>query len=254
MLTLHRMMPAVFQNSPFALRIFPVIALLLTICTSCHSQNVYLVSVGISDYPGTENDLVLPCSDAKAVADLYNLNSAAKSIVLLDNKATRQGIVNAMTSMYRAAGKEDRIVLFFSGHGFPGGFAAYDQMLDYEDIKRAFASSKSKHKMIFADACFSGRLRDPSGSSAVKSNLDVLLFLSSRHNEYSIETPGMKNGLFTSCLIRSLKGGADFDRDRTITAKELFKGVSDGVVKLSNDRQHPVMWGSFDDEMAILSW
>lgn len=216
---------------------------------------MYLVSVGISDYPGTENDLVFPVSDAKAVADLYQLNNSAKTSVVLNKNATRQGIISAMKALYSSASKDDTIVLFFSGHGYPGGFVAYDQLLKYDEIKHVFSSSKCKQKMIFADACFSGKLRDPRPTpSSIKTDFDVLLFLSSRHNEYSIEIPGMGNGIFTSCLIRSLKGGADYNRDRLISAKELYRAVSDGVIKLSNGRQHPVMWGSFNDNMVILNW
>ena len=64
----------------------------------------------------------------------------------------------------------------------------------------------------------------------------------------------MKNGFFTACLLRALKGGADVDRNRVITAKELFNAVSKGVKKLSRDSQHPVMWGNFSDDMPIMVW
>lgn len=64
-----------------------------------------------------------------------------------------------------------------------------------------------------------------------KSN--VMLFLSSRDNETSIERKDMKNGFFTTCLVSALRGKADSNRDRTISAKELFKFVSDNVRALS---------------------
>ena len=32
---------------------------------------VYLVSVGITDYPGNDMDLTLPANDAKTIANLY---------------------------------------------------------------------------------------------------------------------------------------------------------------------------------------
>lgn len=238
-----------------AVKRLSITTILFILCSLCYSQSVYLVSVGISDYPGTTSDLVLPVSDAKAIAALYKQNNSAKTTILLDKRATKQRVLDTMKSFYKNASKNDIIVLFFSGHGVPGGFAAYDKIIEYDDIKKVFSSSKSKHKMIFADACFSGMLRDPgSDGDSIKTDFDVLLFLSSRNNEVSIEAPGMKNGFFTSCLIRSLKGGADYDKDRLITAKELYKGVSDGVIKLSNNRQHPVMWGNFSDNMTILKW
>ena len=81
-----------------------------------------------------------------------------------------------------------------------------------------------------------------------------MLFLSSRNNENSIERANMKNGFFTTCLQKGLKGNADTDRDRVITAKELFDFVSGGVVKISDGKQHPVMWGNFSDDMVVMKW
>ena len=68
------------------------------------------------------------------------------------------------------------------------------------------------------------------------------------------EKRGWKNSLFTAYLERGLRGGADTNRDRSITAIELFDFVSKGVAKDSSQKQHPVMWGNFDNNMSILSW
>ena len=132
---------------------------------------------------------------------------------------------------------------------------AYDGSLSYDEVRNAMNESHCKNKMIFADACFSGKMRQgnrPVKEEHKKSN--VMLFLSSRDNETSIERRDMKNGFFTTCLVDALKGKADINRDRTITAEELFKYVSYHVKILSNNRQHPVMWGYFPDDMPILVW
>lgn len=235
-----------------------ILTLLLSlICTLAFSQNVYLVAVGIADYPGTKNDLVLPIADASAIVELYKTNKSARTRLIINNNATRKTIIETTQSLFDKARANDIVVLFFSGHGYPGGFMAYDQKLDYADLKSIFSLCKSKHKMVFADACFSGTLRDTNGEKQKandKYNGDVMLFLSSRHNETSIEAPSMKNGFFTTCLVRCLKGGSDYNKDRVITAKELYTGVSEGVIRLSGGKQHPVMWGNFNDNMAILKW
>ena len=233
-----------------------LIFLLFTLfgCKS-HSQQVYVLAVGVSDYPGTRNDLRLPTNDATAIIDLYKNNCDAKTKLLLNEDATNIAIRNAAKSLYKNAGPEDIVVFYFSGHGQPSGFNAYDKPLDYATIKEIFANCQSKHKMIFADACFSGKLRETKGKSAsTPHDIDIMLFLSSRHNESSIERPQMENGFFTACLLKCLKGGADLDRNRIITAKELYQEVSRGVKTLSNDQQHPVMWGNFDHDMTIMKW
>lgn len=225
---------------------------LLLLAYSAHAD-VYLVSVGISDYPGQQHDLHLPAGDAKAISTLYQSNNGAHVSLLVNGKAKKADIIKQMNEQFSKAGRDDIVVFFFSGHGSPGVFNVYDGNLSYDDIRTAMAGSKCNNKMIFADACFSGRIRQQ-GNAPQDNKSNVMLFLSSRSNEYSIETPNMKNGFFTACLLRCLKGGADYNKDKTITARELFKAVHDGVVALSDDKQHPVMWGNFSDDMPVMKW
>lgn len=233
-----------------------VLAILLTV-TAIAEAKVYLVSVGISDYPGTQNDLRLPVNDAKTITWLYSKNTSLTYQQLLNHEAQGERILKAIKSVFAQAKENDIVVLFLSGHGYPGGFVAYDGKLPYSRIRKAMASSKCPNKMIFADACFSGKMRTDNQTqshleSAKKAN--VMLFLSSRSNETSIERRDMKNGFFTTYLQKGLRGGADANRDRVITAKELFKYVHEGVAKLSYNKQHPVMWGKFSDNMPVMKW
>lgn len=235
-------------------------ALVLFMCMGCNRLNakVYLVAVGISDYPGTRNDLRLPANDARTIAWLYSKNTEVEYTLIVNNGATLSTIVSEMNKLYAKAGPNDIVVFFFSGHGYQGGFVAYDKMMDYSIVRNAMAKSSSKHKMIFADACFSGKMsgnrRNSPSSVASAKNADVMLFLSSRSNESSIENRRMKNGFFTAALQRGLRGGADANRDRVITAKEIFDYVHAQVVRLSGNRQHPVMWGKFSDNMTVMKW
>ena len=80
-----------------------------------------------------------------------------------------------------------------------------------------------------------------------------MFFLSSRTNETSLET-GYRNSMFTIYLERGLRGGADVNRDRSVSARELYDFVHQGVIEASRDRQHPVMWGKFDNEMTVIKW
>ena len=219
-----------------------------------NAQNIFMISAGVTDYPGTQNDLSLPAKDAKAVYRLYKKNARAEAVLLTDSNATKNHIIQETRRVFNKAKADDIVVFFFSGHGFKGGFLAYDDYLSYDEIRKLFSSCRAKNKMIFADACFSGDIREGERVGYNDPNSNIMLFLSSRSNEVSQENPRMKNGFFTACLLRSLKGGADVDRNRIITAKELFKAVSKGVKDLSNDRQHPVMWGNFSDNMPVMVW
>ena len=193
-----------------------IYALMVFLLAACFQANakVYLVSVGIADYPGTSSDLSLPVKDAKTITWLYSKNSNVEYKQLLDSRATKSNIIDAMTTLFAKAGRDDIVVLFFS----------------------------------------EGRPQHSQSSVNSAKKAQVMLFLSSRSDEVSREIPSMQNGFFTTYLQKGLRGNADANRDRTITAKELFDFVSEGVIKISNGKQHPVMWGKFPDNMPVMVW
>ena len=232
-----------------------ILALLLLFPSVSGARNLYMLSIGVSDYPGTAYDLILAAQDATDMYRLFQQNNNANSVLLTNRLAHKARILSEAKAMFSKAGPEDLVILFFSGHGTQGGFNVYDGLLSYDEIRLLFSNCKAQNKMIFADACFSGDIREGSLSNQADPRNNIMLFMSSRGNETSGENPRyMRNGLFTACLIRSLKGGGDLNRDRIISAKELFIAVSEGVKELSNNRQHPVMWGNYDDKMPVMIW
>ena len=224
------------------------LVLLPAICQA----KIYLLSVGISDYPGTRNDLRLPHNDAATMQWLYKENQQAKVCLLRNSNAKVATVKKALQKMAALATTDDIVVMFFSSHGVKGGFVCHDGFLYYDDIYSAMSACRSKNKMIFADACFSGAMRQGRQTSPEQSN--VMLFLSCRSNETSIENVKMTNGFFTYALQQGLRGRADANGDRIITAKELYNYVSKKVAKDSKNRQHPVMWGKFPDSMPVMRW
>jgi len=77
----------------------------------------YAVVVGISDYPGTANDLNYCDDDARdmqaALRDVYGYTET-NITTLTDSSATYGAILGAISSVPEDAGE---VVLFFSGHG-----------------------------------------------------------------------------------------------------------------------------------------
>ena len=243
---------------PYNISIPLLLVFALAASPSVCRAEIYLLSVGISDYPGTRNDLRLPHNDAATIQWLYKQNKQAKTCLLINKNAKLAAVKKALRTMASMATQDDIVVVFFSGHGIKGGFVCYDGFLYYSDIYLALSVSKSRNKMVFADACYSGAMRQKRKNGKHNAKADgkgnVMLFLSCRNNEKSIETPQMTNGLFTYALQHGLRGGADYDKDRVITARELFNYVSKKVRKESNNRQHPVMWGKFPTNMTVMKW
>lgn len=214
---------------------------------------VYVVSVGIADYPGNENDLRISDNDAKAIAKVFNATRDATVLTLVNNEATQSALLSSMHTLFEDAQSDDAVVLYFSGHGTPGALVCHDGLLSYQHIFKMLKGCKASRKVIIADACYAGKMRTASQQTSSYNSQNVMLFLSSRTNETSQETQ-YKNSLFTIFLERGLRGGADKNRDRQITAREIFDFVHDGVTEASGNKQHPVMWGKFDNNMTIIKW
>ena len=237
-----------------------LIITLVSVCcvATLSAQNIYVLSVGICNYKYIRG-LKQTEADAKAMAALYNTPTPHVSL-LLGKEATHNNVLAALGKVCSLAKDNDIVVFVFSGHGAKGGLCAYDtkqnNLITYSEVQRVMRTCKAKNKQMYIDACFSGGLRSSSATSARSTfkNSSVMLFLSSRNNETSRENPYGANGVFTTYLLKGMKGGADVNRDRLVTARELFDYVSAKVAKATANKQHPVMWGKFHDELHVLNW
>lgn len=227
--------------------------LLVCIMANPSLAKTYLVSVGIADYPGTQADLRVSAKDAKTIADIYTITKNASVVILTNSTATKSAVVNTMRTTFANSKSDDTIILYFSGHGLLGSLVFYDGKLKYQSIFNVLRDCKAKNKFVIADACFSGKMRTSKKQSHKFNPNNIVLFLSSRTNEVSKETQ-FSNSLFTLFLERGLRGGADSNYDKTITAREIYSFVHDGVSNSYNGNQHPVMWGKFDPNTPLIKW
>ena len=230
-----------------------ILTVLLLICSLQLQAKVYLVSVGIADYPGKENDLRISDNDAKTIAKVFQATKDASVNVLVNEAATQSALLSTMHTTFEDADYNDAVILYFSGHGTPGALVCHDGLLTYQHIFKMLKGCKATRKIIIADACYAGKMRTTRQQTDSYNSQNVMLFLSSRTNETSQETQ-YKNSLFTIFLERGLRGGADKDKNRQITARELFDFVHKGVIEASGNKQHPVMWGNFDNDMTVIKW
>lgn len=237
--------------------IFTLVFLLSTM-VSLSAQRIYVVSAGICKYKNV-NRLRNAENDARAIAKIYRTHTPNVTL-LLGAQATHDRILQTMRTVFSQAKENDIVVFFFSGHGAKGGLCAYDSkrntLVTYKEIQAVMKSCCSNNKQMLIDACYSGGLRSSSDPAAntVFNDANVMLFLSSRTNEISRENIYGSNGYFTQYLLKALKGGADANSDRIVTARELFDFVSSNVVRATAQNQHPVMWGRFSNDMHVINW
>ncbi len=187
--------------------------------------------------------------------------------VLIDEDATHDNILAAMRETYRQADENDVILFYFSGHGLPGSFLPVDydgsfNALAHEDVQDALLSSRSRHKLVIADACHSGSLVARSGGESAASlttyysALDhaaasTALMMSSRGEEISMEDGGLRSGVFSHYLIRGMKGEADANHDMMVSIQELFEFVHREVRGYTGNIQTPTLTGTYDELMPI---
>ena len=229
------------------------LSLFVLACISQVQAKTFILCVGLSDYPGTSNDLRVSANDARTIHAIFTKNGSVQPLLLVNQSATIRNVCNRMKALFSQAKADDSVILYFSGHGVPGGLCCYDGFLYYNTVYKIMKQCKAKNKMIFVDACFAGKMRSTNRHDSTPKAENVMLFLSSRTNERSLESP-YQNSLFTIYLERALRGGADTNLDKNITARELYNFVHHGVSNTSRGRQHPVMWGKFNENMSVIKW
>jgi uncharacterized caspase-like protein len=189
--------------------------------------------------------------------------------ILIDEDATYDKITGAMHEVFAKAGKDDLVLLYFSGHGLRGSFLpidfnGYNNKLEHEEINKILDASPAKYKLCIADACHSGSLlamAEKSGEirnvledyykTLAQADAGTALIMSSKSEETSLESSGLRQGVFSHFLIRGLKGEADKDGNKIVTVQELFDFVDQNVRTYTMNRQSPVIKGVYDGKMTV---
>ena len=204
-----------------------------------------------------------------AISDAQEIGSILKDKnfnvkLLLDEEATKQNIVQEISTLVKNADANSRIFLYFAGHGqtedIPGGgergyivpvdadlYNWQGSMLSMRDINSTIRQSRAKHIFLAFDSCYSG-LGLTRGVKVIKEQysgyVDKMLQLKSiqvltagGRAEQAIESDG--HGLFTSHLLAALSGIADINSDGYTTGTEIYATLRPSVTKLSFNRQTP---------------
>lgn len=226
-----------------------------------YGQRTYVVSVGLGEYMYPEIAPPLPCSvgDAKAVSHFFHDYNGSKVFMLLNENATRDHILKVLRQQFSKSTAKDEIIFVFSGHGVQGGLTCYEtrdmsSIISYNEIQDIMKTAKARRKIILAMACYSGglTLKNSNNSRRKTEKSAVMLYTSSRPDEVSWERSDMRNSFFVSRILQGFRGAADKNNDRKVTARELFNYVNPKVILDTGGRQHPQLWGRFDDSMVVV--
>lgn len=239
----------------------------------------YAVIVGITAYPNLPAKLQLHFPDRDAQSIYTALispeggNFKAENVkVLTGPKATLAAIRREIGVWLPSVAKgDDRVVIYFAGHGFIFEGKAYLAPYDFDMAKTESTGYpmdelgatiggkiQAKWKVLLTDACHSGAIspEDTQSLNHGLSTLDQSLFslTASRDRERSLEAAELEggHGVFTYYVVKGLEGEADTNHDGIVTADELAEYVHTQVREATNALQNPTSdRGSYDKEMWL---
>lgn len=239
----------------------------------------YALIVGIAKYQNLPANLQLNYSERDAES-IYSVlispeggNFKAENVhKLIGPKATRDAVKREIEEwLPKVANPDDRVLIYFAGHGFvyqgQGYLATYD--FDMKNIAGTGYPMKSlgqtmggviqaRNKILLTDSCHSGAI-SPEDSASVNRQLTDLhksLFslTASRDRERSFESAdwGGGHGIFTYYVVKGMEGTADTSGDGIVTADELAEYVRTQVREATKGQQNPTSdRGSFDPNMLL---
>lgn len=234
--------------------------------------NIYALIVGASRYEHFES---LKYTDDDAYRVYAFLRSPEGGAVpddhiriLIDESAVAENIYKALDEITAMAGPDDRVLVYLAGHGLQGFYVptdsdGYKNRVEYEAIKERLSLCQARQKLVIADACYSGSLL--AAKTPLFESVDLFykklsasgggtaFLLSSKSEEYSLESQGLRQGIFSHYLVLGLTGKADTNGDRLVNLDELYTYVYSNVRAYSGNLQSPVLAGDIDRSMPLAS-
>jgi len=231
-----------------------------------YKPNLYVLSIGVSDYKDDQYDLEFADKDASAITQVFSkqksLFRTIKQKQLLNRDATKDNILDALDWIDQESTQRDLSVIFLAGHGVNNSkgsyyFLPYDANVDklrrtgvkWSEFKDVVTELPGK-TLLLVDSCRSGNIMGGKSrgigeniTSAIKSitseGTGQVIMTASTGSSVSIEDPKWGHGAFTKALIEGIDGRADYDDNGIVSVKELDLYVTSEVKKLTKGRQKP---------------
>ena len=213
--------------------------------------------IGVSEYEPGLDGLPAAVNDVAAMQQVLanpNMGDFADAAVTVLQNSSRQAMEDALYRLFADRQREDLVLLYFSGHGVvdeSGEFYFTTRFTRKEagrlvpttavaarSVREWMEQSRSQHKVIILDSCFSGafargvKAKD-SGSINPEQFLGgkgTAILTASTSTQYALTQEGFDLSIYTHYLVEGIRtGGADRDDDGFIGAEELHAYASSKV-------------------------
>jgi WD40 repeat protein len=137
--------------------------------------DLYALAVGVSRYSQSVYSLQYAAKDAQDLLAALNEPDGKKvyanihTRIVTDAEATREGILLAARGFLSQAKIDDRVLVFFAGHGLLDARAGYffatadldfekpeDRGLSFEQMEALLLETPSRHRLMLVDTCAAG--------------------------------------------------------------------------------------------------
>ena len=240
----------------------------LAVTTDNIYENSHALIIGINEYENTMN-LNYAVSDAQSIYELLISGLGFKeenTILLLNESATKDGILTSLMKIFDNAEKNDRVIIYFAGHGetymLPsGGDMGYivpadgnlnDLYLSSIPMKSLYDMahmSYAKHVLYLFDAAMGGFSFNTRGLK-IENSPEFIIRLTKEKGRNVISAGGRDDYIqiraewghssFTRNLLKGIGNGmADANADGVITTTELGKYINYNVLIDTDGMQTP---------------
>jgi len=242
--------------------------------------NLYLIAIGIDDYEQGLKNLRFARKDAETFGSVFEdktgtLFDVVHSTILVNEKATRANILDAIEKAIFKVGKNDTLVFYYAGHGLFDEHQRYwlstrdsspnnisDTGIDFVAIQEKLQLIPGK-PLLLLDSCHSGVVTEEPAikygqknmNDIVKSltNMEVGLqvLTASQGDQYAFEDARWNHGVFTMALLEVIQNSylyrdsvilslpADKNLDSIIDFDEIRSYVIPRVKEITNSVQIP---------------
>ncbi|MFO7891274.1 MAG: caspase family protein [bacterium] len=233
---------------------------------SVYKPNLYVLSIGISEYKNMRYKLDYAASDAQSIVEIFKtqtkLYQSISHEIRTNTEAGRADILNSIDWLINEATQKDVVIMFIAGHGINDGlnnyyFLSYDadiqnlrsSAVKWTEFKDVITNLPSK-VILFVDACHSGNILgskkrgEADITTAIKDLIAAgtgqVIMTATTDNSAAYEDPSWEHGAFTKALLDGLKYmRADFDKNEIVTIKELDFYITKRVKELTKGHQKP---------------
>jgi len=236
----------------------------LQIDSSQKSQqgDLYLLVIGVGSYIDYLHYLKSAAADAVAIYQNFT-DQQAKSYntihsILLTNGTkdpTKENIIEGL-KLFKQAGSNDTVILFFTGYGVNQDGKSYivpsdakalsknwqeSTLLEWQMLHKALATARGRRILLIDSNHIKNDFNPRLLKNAVNANIAVIS--STNRDTITHKIDGLSHGIFTHSILRSLnKPYADKNKDNLIELHELSNYIASRTDELSNGKQTPMLY------------